>query len=116
MYPTHRSDDERLDGLFQAYRAACPDLDPSANFMPRLWQRIEARQTFTFSFRRMANAFVTAGLALTVALGVYMAMPSKQAPNVSNVSYLQALADNSSLDTPDIVGPVRLDVTNNPGR
>ena len=115
MYPTHRNNDERLDALFQAYRAACPDRDPSANFMPELWQRIEARQTFTFSFRRMANAFVTAGLALTVALGVYMAMPSKPAQNSYTISYLQALVDTSSLDTPDIVGPVRLDVTN-PGR
>ena len=114
MYPTHRSDDERLDALFRAYRAACPDRDPSANFMPELWQRIEARQTFTFSFRRMANAFVTAGVALTVALGVYMAMPSKAAANYP-VSYLQALADTSSVDTPDIVGPVPLDLSD-PGR
>ena len=114
MYPTHRSDDERLDALFRAYRAACPDRDASANFMPGLWQRIEARQTFTFSFRRMANAFVTAGLALTVVLGAYMAMPSKSTQTYP-VSYLQALADTSGVDTPDIVGPVRLDLSD-PGR
>lgn len=114
MYPTHRSDDERLDALFRAYRAACPDQDASANFMPELWQRIEARQTFTFSFRRMANAFVTAGLALTLALGVYMAVPSKPAQSYP-VSYLQALADTSGVDAPDTVGPVRLDLSD-PGR
>jgi len=114
MDPKHRSDDERLDALFQAYRAACPDLDASANFMPKLWQRIDARQTFTFSFRHMANGFVTAALALTVVLGVYMAIPPKPAP-VYAVSYLQALADANTLDTPDIVGPVGLDLSN-PGR
>jgi hypothetical protein len=114
MYPKHRSDDERLDALFQAYRAACPDPDASANFMPQLWQRVEARQAFTFSFRRMANGFVKAALALTVALGVYMAIPPKSSP-VYPVSYLQALADDSALDTPDTVGPVRLDLTS-PGR
>jgi len=114
MYPKHRSDDERLDALFQAYRAACPDRDASANFMPELWRRVEARQAFTFSFRRMANGFVTAALALTIFLGVYMAIPAK-APNYP-VSYLQALADANTLDTPDYVaGPVRLDLTN-PGR
>jgi hypothetical protein len=112
MYPTHRSDDEKLDALFRAYRAACPDRDPGKNFMPELWQRIEARQTFTFSFRRMANAFVTAGIALTVALGVWMAIPPK---TTYPVSYLQALADNNTLETPEIVGPVRLDL-NDPGR
>ena len=113
MYPTHHSDDERLDALFRAYRAACPDRDASANFMPELWQRIEARQTFTFSFRRMANAFVTAGLALTVILGVYMAIPPKT-PTYP-VSYLQALADANTLEAPETVGPVRLDLSD-PGR
>lgn len=114
MYPQHHSDDERLDALFQAYRAACPDRDASANFMPELWRRVEARQTFTFSLRHMANGFVTAALALTVALGIYMALPARSTPTYP-VSYLQALADASTLDTPDIVGPVRLDLTN-PGR
>jgi hypothetical protein len=113
MYPTHHSDEERLDALFRAYRAACPDRDAGANFMPELWKRIEARQTFTFSFRRMANAFVTAGLALTVVLGVYMAIPQRSP--AYPVSYLQALADNNTLETPEIVGPVRLDLTD-PGR
>jgi hypothetical protein len=114
MYPKHRSDDDRLDALFQAYRDACPDLDASANFMPELWQRVEARQAFVFSLRRMANGFVTAALALTIFLGVYMAIPPKSAP-VYPVSYLQALADANTLDTPDTVGPVRLDLTT-PGR
>ena len=31
--------------------------------MPNLWQRIESRQRFTFSFRRMANALMTAAVA-----------------------------------------------------
>ena len=37
-------DDERLDALFRAYRQACPDPEPSADFMPRLWLKIEARE------------------------------------------------------------------------
>jgi len=43
------NNEERLDALFRTYREAFPDPDPSRNFMPNLWQRIEARQTFTFS-------------------------------------------------------------------
>jgi len=58
------SEEERLDALFLAFRE-CPTPDPSANFMPTLWARIESRQRFTFSFRRMAGAFVTAALALS---------------------------------------------------
>jgi len=100
------SDDERLDALFRAFAKACPDRDPSANFMPNLWQRIEARQTNAFSFRRMANALVTAAVALSIALGVYMSMPS---PNNYSQSYIEALADAKTLDAPEIAGVVHLD-------
>jgi hypothetical protein len=101
--------DQQLDALFRAYREACPNPEPSVNFMPELWQRIESRQTFTFSFKRMANALVTTAVALSIALGVYMSMHSSN-PNYSD-SYLEALAQANSLDTPDIVGPATLDIS-----
>ncbi len=98
------SDDEKLDALLRAY-GECPAPEPSANFMPTLWARIESRQSFTFSFRRMASAFVTAALALSVALGVYMSIP-RSTPSYYSQTYVEALAEANSLDTPDIVGPV----------
>ena len=101
--------EQRLDALFRAYRDACPTPEASANFMPDLWRRIESRQTFTFSLRRMANAFVTAAVALSIALGVYMAIPRSNP--ASYQTYIEALADANSLDTPDMVGPVRLDLS-----
>jgi len=105
-----RGNEERLDALFAAYRDACPTLEASANFMPELWQRIEARQSYSFSFRRMANALVTAAVALSIALGVYMYIPRANAGS-SPQSYIEALADARPIDTPDIVGPVRLDLS-----
>ena len=112
MDPMRVGDEERLDALFRAYRAACPGPEPSANFMPELWQRIESRQRFTFSFRRMANALVTAAVALSIALGVYMAIPHR---NLASYSYLDALAESESVDTPDSVVPVSLNLPE-PGR
>ena len=106
-----RGDEERLDALFAAYRQACPTPEAGVNFMPELWRRIEANQSFTFSFRRMANALATAAVALSIALGVYMSIPRS---NYYSQSYIEALADARPLDTPDIVGPVRLDL--DPGR
>src|SRR5580693_6762331 len=105
----HGNEDEKLNALFRAYRDACPDSEGSVNFMPTLWARIESRQTFLFSFRRMANAFVTAAVALSIALGVYMSIPHSN-PN-SPQSYIEALAEARPLDTPDIVGPAYLDPT-----
>ncbi len=45
----------RLDDLFRAYRAACADPDASADFMPDMWARIEAREVSTNWFGRVAK-------------------------------------------------------------
>lgn len=105
-----RGDEDRLDALFQAYRNACPDREASANFMPELWQRIEARQSFAFSFRRLANALVPVAVALSLALGIYAYSP-RHTSNYAPQTYIEALAEANPVDTPDIVGPIRIDAT-----
>jgi hypothetical protein len=90
------NDEQRLDALFRAYRDACPTPEASANFMPNLWQRIEARQTYTFSFKRMANALVTAAVAFSIVLGVYMSIPRSN-PYYSQ-TFVEVLADANSQD------------------
>jgi hypothetical protein len=108
----HGNSDDQLDALWRSYQKACSPAEPSANFMPRLWQKIEARQNSTFSFRRMANALVTAAMAASIALGIYMAVPHRPAANPLYYStYVEALAGANNIDTPDIVGPVRLDLS-----
>jgi len=112
MDQTQGSMEQQLDALFRAYREACGAPEPQPDFMPQLWRRIEARQTFTFSFRRMANAFLTAAIAASIALGVYMAVPHGAATNPSYYSsYVEVLANANTIDTPDIVAPVRLDLS-----
>jgi len=103
------SDNDRLDALFGAYRAACGSPEPSANFMPDLWARIESRQSVTFSFRRMANAFATAAVALSIALGIYMSVP-KSNQSFLNQTYVEALAEASTPDAQEFVNPVTLDL------
>jgi len=105
-----RGDEEKLDALFRAYRQACPTPEASNNFMPDLWQRIEARQGFLFSFRRLANALVPAAVALSIALGLYAYTPWHN-PTAAPQTYIEALAEANPVDAPDIVGPVRLDLS-----
>jgi hypothetical protein len=109
MIPMRGSGDQQLDALLRAYKDACPDPEASVNFMPDLWRRIESRQRFTFSFKRMASALTTAAVAASIALGVYMSVRASN-PNYYSESYIEALAEANSLDTPDIVGPATLDV------
>lgn len=106
MYQMRGSDEERLDALLQAFRE-CPAPEASVNFMPTLWARIDSRQSFTFSFRRLAGGFVTAALALSVALGVYMSLPHSSQAYYSQ-TYVEALAEANTLDLPDLVSQVSM--------
>jgi hypothetical protein len=105
-----RGDEERLDALFRAYRNACPEVEAGANFMPELWQRIEGRQSFAFSFRRLANTLVPVAVALSLALGIYAYSP-RHNTTLSGETYIEALAEANPVDTPDIVGTVRVDLS-----
>jgi hypothetical protein len=78
-----------LDSLFAAYREACPDPEPSVNFTPELWARIEAREVSSNLFGRMAKALVTAALAATLILGVMATFSHKEAQ--FNGTYMEAL-------------------------
>jgi hypothetical protein len=109
MNPMHGSDDQRLDALFRAYHDACEAPEAGANFMPNLWARIESRQRFTFSFRRMANALTTAAVALCVALGIYMSLPRSSSIDY-NLTYVEALAEANARDSMDLVNPATLDL------
>jgi hypothetical protein len=81
----------RLDDLFRAYREACPDPEPSVNFMPEMWAKIEAREASTTVFNRMAKALVTAALGASVVMGLLSASYNQPAPLYEG-SYVQALA------------------------
>src|SRR5260370_35238428 len=59
-----------LDQLFTKYKEAVGDPDPSANFMPGLWRKIEARQSFTTRMKKLTQVFVVATAALCLLLGM----------------------------------------------
>ena len=100
------SEEAALDALFRAYRDACGAPEASANFMPQLWQRIDSRQKFSFSFGRVARGFVTAAIAATLAMTMYLAIP-RFTSSLSNGSYVDVLAashNNENSDLYDTVG------------
>ncbi len=82
----------RLDDLFRAYREACPDSEPSVNFMPEMWAKIEAREASGTVFNRMAKALVTAALGASVVMGLLSASYSQPVTPSNDGSYLQALS------------------------
>jgi len=87
----------QLDGWFQRYRAACPDVDPTPNFMPELWAKIESRRSFAFTFERFAKPLMTVLGAICALLLVLNLAGVGQTPLAAG-SYADALAADSSAE------------------
>jgi len=95
--PMEPEAERKLDELFRAYRAACPEPEASVNFMPEIWAKIEARQISTNLFGRMAKALVTVALAATVLLGLVASVKQSNSAASFSGTYLEALtADHIS--------------------
>jgi hypothetical protein len=85
--------EDKLDSLWGEYREAIPDPEPSAQFMPQLWQRIDASRNVMASrlLRRWAEVWLLATVALAVAMGAFL-IPRLQVPPASQASYLDVLS------------------------
>jgi len=110
MFPENLGkQEERLNALFRAYGEACVAPEPSANFIPQLWQRIESRQTFSFFFGRVARGFVTAAVAATLAMAFYLTVP--RASGTYTSTYVEVLAASHNTDNPDLMETAGYDLT-----
>ena len=95
--------DAELNTLFQAYRAACPDSEPSANFMPEVWHRIEERRRSQFFLGRWARAFVTAAAVLSLGMAAYLYIPQGRNTMLVVESYVEAVAAGHAVGSPEFI-------------
>ena len=103
-------DERRLDEFFQEYRASCPEVEPSANFMPVLWQKIEARSNFWSAFPQLARAVTTASAAICLLLLV-LNLVSTPHPHLLAPTYMDALMADHTAEETDYTEAIR----NTPG-
>ena len=92
--------EQTLDRLLHAYRQASDYGEPSANFMPELWSRIESRRSTGIAFERLARIFATGALAVTLLAGAYVGLAPSPSPveetwveNVANHQLAQGSAN-----------------------
>jgi hypothetical protein len=99
-----------LDHLFEQYRLAVPDPESGANFMPELWRKIEARQSFLLRVKKLTQVFVAAAAAICLLLGIVLQTPvSTNVPTVSG-NYVDVLASANPTEDLSAVG-IRIDYT-----
>lgn len=91
------NDDQKLDDLFRRYRAACPDVPAGPNFMPGLWQKIDARHSFGFVFQNLARTAAAAAAALCLLL-VLLNLLSLPSARLSPPTYADALAAEHTVE------------------
>jgi len=84
--------ESKLATLWMRYREACPDPEPSPEFMPELWRRIEARREATLNvlFRRWVEVCVITALALSLFVTTLLA-PRWQRLPVYQSNYVDVL-------------------------
>jgi len=99
----HNNDE--LNQLLRSYKAALPDPDPSANFMPQLWRNIEARQTLMLRVRKLTQMFVGAAAAVCLLFAMVQVVPGGSRPEV-HASYVDALAAAHPADSLAALGIV----------
>ena len=89
--------EDELSALFAAYREACPEVEASANFLPGIWQKIEGRQSFWFSFEHLARTFAAVAVAMCLLLAALNVRASRNAVPAA-VGYVDALAAEHSAE------------------
>lgn len=85
---------DKLDPLWAEYREACPDTEPSAQFMPKLWQRIETQRSAAASswFRLWAEVWLVATVTLAIVMGAILIPRFQSSPPAYLASYVDVLA------------------------
>jgi len=98
--------DNGLDELFHRYREACPEIEPGANFMPALWQKIDARQSFWSVFDRFGARLTTASALICLLL---LALNLFFSPGALNLvpTYADALMADHSAERTDYAEAIR---------
>ena len=87
--------EQELDDLLNSYRQACPDVEASPLFMPQLWQKIEARESTTFVWRKLTRGFVTFAAAVSILFVILIFLPTQRSlPD--GTSYVEALASTQT--------------------
>jgi hypothetical protein len=87
--------DEQLDKLLRQYRVACPETEASANFMPAVWARIDARKKSERWLVRWVNSFATAAALIVMGLGFLLYQNPQPIPQRA---YIEKLTDEISED------------------
>jgi hypothetical protein len=87
--------ERRFDEMLGSYREAVPDPEASAAFMPKLWQKIDARQNYLLEWKRWTQGFLAGAVAASLLFVVLQVLP-KGSADFYTATYLETLAEDQA--------------------
>ncbi len=87
-----------LNDLLARYADACPTPEPSANFMPGVWRKIEARRGFLYQLQAYSRRMAATAAALSLLLIVLHFAPMQASREVYNMTYMDTLEEDSTTE------------------
>lgn len=107
----NESSNAEWTSLVERYREACGSPDGSRNFMPNLWQRIDAKRSRTLRFERAARSLFAAAVGLSLVLGAFLMIPGPQPSAFYSGSFVEEIASANTTANGTFFEPVRLELT-----
>ena len=87
-------EEDKLERLWEAYRMATPAPEPSVNFMPELWAKIEASRpamSWVGPLRHLVARLAPLMVVLIMMMGLYVWNP-RTTTDVAHGGYVEILA------------------------
>lgn len=88
-------DERNLDRLLERYSRACPDVDAGANFMPGVWQRIDAKRGFSFKLASYARILAMTAASLCLAASLFEISSYGPARQLASNRFVEILDDDN---------------------
>ncbi len=89
------SDERNLERLLERYSQACPEVQAGANFMPGLWQRIDAKRGFSFKLASYARILALTAASLCLAAGLFELSSYGPARQLASNRFVEILDDDN---------------------
>ena len=95
-----------LNDLWARYADACTTPEASADFMPGVWRKIEARRGFVYQLQAYSRRLAATAAAFSLLLIALHFAPSTQTREVYMMTYMDTLEADSAPEVMAYAAPV----------
>ena len=88
------SNERNLDRLLERYADSCPETEAGANFMPAVWQRIDARRGFSVKLAYYARMLAMTAASLCLAAGLFEISAYGPSQQLASKHFVDVLDDD----------------------